>query len=107
MHVGPFIFDPGTTSIAPRGKALEPVMLGQLDTSDLAKILKQIYTHNALRVMPGDPSHMRTDRYCYHSGNEILPFLLASGLEVPRERPSSMSRNSRKVMNWRTRSLMR
>lgn len=81
-RIGPFIFDPGATSIAPRGKALEPVMLSELDTSDLAKVLKPIYIHNALRVMPGDPSHMRVDRYTYHSGNEILPFLLASGIEV-------------------------
>jgi len=77
-----FVFDTGATSIAPRGKSLDPVMLHELDTSDLVKVQKPIYTHNSLRVSMGDPGKMKIDRYTYRSGNSKLPKLLAEGLDV-------------------------
>src|SRR2546423_12967270 len=77
-----YLFDTGATSIAPRGKSLDKVMLKELDTSDLIKVQKPIYTHNSLRVSVGDPGHMIVDRYTYKSGNSKLPLLLAEGLTV-------------------------
>src|SRR5947209_17473060 len=80
--VDDYVFDTGATSIAPRGKSLEPVMLKELDTSDLIKIEKPIYTHAALRVSPGESSKMAVARYTYREGNCVLPELLAKGLDV-------------------------
>jgi predicted NAD/FAD-dependent oxidoreductase len=77
-----FLFDTGATSVAPRNMLLAQVMLHELDTSDLVKVSKPIYTHTALRVQPGDPSHMKTDRFTYLLGNERLPKLLAANLDV-------------------------
>ncbi|MFI5385881.1 MAG: NAD(P)/FAD-dependent oxidoreductase, partial [Fimbriimonadales bacterium] len=76
-----YIFDSGATSIAPRGMAIEDVMLHQLDTSDLIHVTKPIYTHEALRVIPGDSSR-DTPRYTYRTGNEELPRLLTKNLDV-------------------------
>jgi len=81
-RVGPFTFDSGATSIAPRGKSIEPVMLNELDTSDLVRVTKPIYVHTSLRVSPGDASRMKTERYTYLGGNERLPQMLATGLDV-------------------------
>jgi len=81
-QVEAFIFDTGATSIAPRAKMLEPVMLHELDTSELVRVEKPIYTHNALRVSPGDAMKMKTERYTYRSGNVVLPRLMAKGLNV-------------------------
>lgn len=76
-----YVFDTGATSIAPRGMSIESVMLHELDTSALVSIDKPIYTHHALRVIPGDPAHA-TPRYTYSTGNATLPRLLAQGLDV-------------------------
>jgi renalase len=80
--VDDFVFDTGATSIAPRGRSLEPVLLHELDTSDLVLIEKPIYTHTALRVSPGESSKMKVARYTYREGNCKLPELLAKGLGV-------------------------
>src|SRR5579864_2450966 len=77
-----YVFDTGATSIAPRGKALDAVMLKELDTSDLIKVQKPIYTHNSLRVSAGDPGKMKIERYTYKSGNAKLPELLSKGLTI-------------------------
>jgi predicted NAD/FAD-dependent oxidoreductase len=77
-----FVFDTGATSIAPRGKLLEPVMLRELDRSDLVQVAKPIYTHNSLRVAAGDGAKNKAARYTYKSGNATLPKLLAQGLQV-------------------------
>lgn len=74
-----FTWDTGATSITPRGKAIEKVMLEELDTTELVKIDKPIYLHQALRVMS---SNHRTARYTYQAGIATLPKLLAQGLDV-------------------------
>lgn len=81
-RVGDFIFDTGATSVAPRGLGIEPVMLHELDTSDLVEIVKPIYTHTNLRVSPGDAVRNRVPRYTYRSGGNQLAKLLAEGLDV-------------------------
>jgi renalase len=77
-----FVFDTGATSIAPRGLAIEKVMLQEVDTEDLVQIEKPIYTHVGLRVYPGDAAKARTPRYTYRSGNTKLAKLLAQTLDV-------------------------
>jgi predicted NAD/FAD-dependent oxidoreductase len=57
-------------------------MLHELDTSDLVKVQKPIFTHIALRVSGGDPQKMKIDRYTYRAGNCTLPRLMAQGLHV-------------------------
>jgi predicted NAD/FAD-dependent oxidoreductase len=76
-----FIWDTGATSIAPRGKALEQVMLNELDTTDLVKVEKPIYIHRALRVLPGDPRRQH-ERYTYRKGIATLPRLLSAGMDI-------------------------
>lgn len=94
-EIDDFIFDTGTTSIAPRGKAIEPVMLNELDTSDLVRVEKPIYTHASLRVSPGDTMKMKTERYAYKSGNVHLPRLLAEGLDIrKKERIESVAKSN-------------
>jgi renalase len=83
-QVDQFVFDTGATSIAGRGRQLEHVMLNELDTSDLLRVAKPIYTHHSLRVSQGEPGKMKIDRYTYRAGNATLPKLLASGLDVRR-----------------------
>lgn len=74
-----FTWDTGATSISPRGKTIQSVMLDELDTSDLVHIEKPIYTHEALRVIP---SSQKTDRYVYRRGIIRLPEMLAEGLDI-------------------------
>ena len=94
-RVEDFLFDTGATTIAPRGKALDQVMLHELDTSDLIKVEKPIYTHNGLRVSMGDPGQMKIDRYTYKSGNSHLPRLLAQGINVSsKDEISTIDRNN-------------
>ena len=76
-----YVFDPGATTIAPRGMAIEHVMLKEMDTSSLIHVHKPIYTHESLRVIPGDPGR-NTPRFTYRPGNDTLPKLLAAGLDV-------------------------
>ncbi len=81
-RVGSFTFDTGATSIAPRGRLIEPMLLGELDQSDLIKISTPIYTHNGSRVSPGDSGKNKIDRYTYRAGNNTFGKLLAAGLDV-------------------------
>jgi predicted NAD/FAD-dependent oxidoreductase len=76
-----YIWDTGATSIAPRGKAIERVMLEELPTDDLITIEKPIFLHRALRVIPGDAGRQH-HRYTYRNGIASLARLLAEGLEV-------------------------
>lgn len=82
QSVGDYVFDTGVTSIAPRGREIEPVMLDQLDRSDLVPIPSPIYVHNGSRVSPGDSGKNRIIRYAYGSGNAALGRLLAEGIDV-------------------------
>lgn len=79
-HEG-FTWDTGATSITPRGKLIEDLMLHQLDTSELVQISLPIYTHIGLRVSPGD-TRRATLRYTYRTGNSALPKLLENGLNI-------------------------
>ena len=81
IEIDRYIFDTGATSIAPRGLAIEKAMLQELDTEDLIKIAKPIFTHVGLRPVPGDPSR-DSARYAYRFGNQMLPQLLALDVDV-------------------------
>lgn len=81
-QVGPYVFDTGATDLAPGSTNLADEMFQVLDTSELVLIEKPIYTHESLRVFPGDALKNRLPRYTYLSGNSRLPELLAEGLEV-------------------------
>lgn len=81
VEVDGYIFDTGATSIAPRGLAIEQVMLHELDTADLIKVEKPIHTHESLRVMAGDPGR-NAPRFAYRSGNAQLPKLLSQNVDV-------------------------
>ncbi len=76
-----FVWDIGATSIAPRGKRIEKVILQELPTEELVEITKPIFEHHNLRVTPGD-SRKNVRRYTYRSGISKLGKLLAEGLDV-------------------------
>lgn len=82
LQIGPYLFDTGATSIAPRGKALERAMLHELDQSDLVALSKPVYTVQYGRISPGDTAKAKIQRYVYRSGNVRLPEMLAAGLDV-------------------------
>ncbi len=81
LRQGAFIWDTGATSIAPRGKAIEDLMLRELDVTDLVRVEKPIYLHSSLHIERGDPKR-HAERYTYRGGIDTLPRLLAEGLEV-------------------------
>jgi renalase len=81
VEIDGYVFDTGATTIAPRGLAIERTMLHELDRSDLVQVKLPIYTHEALRVMPGDPARNAV-RYTYSGGNDTLPKLVGEGLDV-------------------------
>ena len=63
-----FTWDAGATSIAPRGKSIEDVILNELSVEGLVRIEKPIWVHEALRVHSGDISHNSVARYTYSTG---------------------------------------
>ncbi len=77
---GDFLWDTGATSIAPRGKKIEKVLLEELDQTGLVRIEKPIFLHHGLRTEPGHPSG--TARYTYVEGNTKFAKLLAEGIDV-------------------------
>ena len=79
-----FVWDSGATSIMPRGKTLERVMLEQISTEGLVEIEKRVYVHSNLRVTPGDPNR-GGKRYVYENGIAELPKRLAIGLDIRTE----------------------
>lgn len=76
---GEFLWDTGATSIAPRGKLIETVLLEELSTEGLVRIEKPIYLHSGLRVSQGHPG---ATRYTYQTGNATFAQRLAEGLDV-------------------------
>jgi renalase len=86
-RVGQYTFDTGATSFAPRGLNLEHAMLSELETQDLVRVEKPIYTHSALRIFPGDSAKAKVPRYTYLGGNNRLAKLLAETLDVRLETP--------------------
>ncbi len=81
-RIGPYTFDTGATSIAPRGRLIESMMLNELDQTDLVKIESPIYTHTGSRVSPGDSGKNKIGRYAYRPGNNTLGKLLGAGLDI-------------------------
>jgi len=81
-RAGGFVFDHGATSVAPRGREIEDLILRQLPTDDLVKIEKPIYTHHIGRITTSSSPSSRIDRYCYGKGMNVLGKLLADGLDV-------------------------
>ncbi|MCU0316693.1 MAG: FAD-dependent oxidoreductase [Fimbriimonadaceae bacterium] len=81
-RLGDYVFDQGATSIAPRGKTLERVMLTELDTSDLIPIERPIYVHKDYRVSKGDDHKNKTPRFNYRYGINTLGKLLGQGVET-------------------------
>ena len=81
-RLGPYIFDSGATSIAPRGMSIEKEILSVLPTENLVRIEKGIFTHASLRVSSGDPAKNATARYTYKPGINELGKLLARDLDV-------------------------
>ncbi|MBI3722126.1 MAG: FAD-dependent oxidoreductase, partial [Fimbriimonas ginsengisoli] len=82
VRAGGYAFDSGATSVAPRGLAIETVLLRELPQEDLVEVVKPIYVHRSLRVGQGDPERNLTARYVYRGGLDRLPILLAKGLDV-------------------------
>ncbi|MBS1700132.1 MAG: FAD-dependent oxidoreductase [Armatimonadetes bacterium] len=77
-----YTFDDGATSIAPRGRAIEEVLLKELPTDDLVRIEKPIWVHDSLRVSAGSIFHNETSRYTYSTGLAEFPNRLATPLKV-------------------------
>jgi renalase len=74
-----FVWDTGATSVAPRGKKIESVILNELPTEDLIEITKPIYTHSGLRTQPGQKN---AKRYTYSKGLQLLPKMLAESMDI-------------------------
>ena len=77
-----FIWDGGATSIAPRGKAIEAVMLRELPTEGLVQVAKPIWVHDALRVSSSEVSRNKSLRYTYENGIAEFAHRLAVGLDI-------------------------
>jgi predicted NAD/FAD-dependent oxidoreductase len=82
QHKLGYTFDVGATSLTPRGKSIEKVMLEELPTTELVKVEKPIWTHSGLRTSPGSSSKNSTPRYCYQNGIQTFANLLGDGLDV-------------------------
>lgn len=81
-RLGSYIFDTGSSTVAPRGLSLERTMLDELDTRELAKVEAPICVHSSLRITGESPMRNRIERYVYLPGNERLAELLSEGLDV-------------------------
>lgn len=81
-RIGPYTFDTGATTITPRGRKIERVLLEELPADDLVRIDKPIFTHRFGRISPGDAGRAGKDRYAYRHGINTLGKRLAEGLDV-------------------------
>ncbi len=82
QHKLGYTFDVGATSITPRGKTIERIMLSELPTTELVKIAKPIWTHSGLRTAPGSSAANATPRYSYQNGIQTFANLLGEGTDV-------------------------
>ena len=80
--LGPYVFDTGATSIAPRGQALERVILNEIATTDLVRIEKPVMAHDGFRAVSGSLMGSTTPRYCYRQGIYEVMRLLSEDLDV-------------------------
>lgn len=76
-----FVFDVGPTSIAPRGMSLEPVLLDKR-LEGLEHVVKPVYTHQAGKIVPGDPIKNTIVRYCFRQGIAQLGTILSDGVDI-------------------------
>jgi predicted NAD/FAD-dependent oxidoreductase len=81
LTLGPYTFDPGATSIVPRGHQVEKVILEELDTTDLVRIETPVFTHDGRRIFLGS-GFTAPHRYCYKQGIQRFAELLAEGLNI-------------------------
>jgi renalase len=77
-----YTFDVGATSLTPRGKTIERIMLEGLPTAELVKIEKPIWTHTGLRTAPGSSAKNATGRYTYQNGIQTFANLLGDRTDV-------------------------
>ncbi|BBO22852.1 MAG: hypothetical protein AMXMBFR19_00900 [Chthonomonadaceae bacterium] len=80
--LGGYVFDTGATSIAPRGRSIEPVMFDELCTEGLVQVELPIFVHSGLRASLGHASVNMLARFTYLKGNEQLPLRLSEGLDI-------------------------
>jgi predicted NAD/FAD-dependent oxidoreductase len=81
VTIGPYTFDPGATSIVPRGRAVEKVILEELDATDLVQIESPVFTHDGRRIFLGS-GMTAVHRYCYKQGIQRFAELLAGGIDT-------------------------
>lgn len=81
-RIGPYVFDHGATSVAPRGLGIQHVMLEELDTSDLVEISRPIHVHEGRRTFPGSPDKNAVRRFTYRQGLAQFGVLLSEGLDI-------------------------
>jgi renalase len=93
--IGEYLFDSGCCDIVPRGRAIETVMLHELDTTGLVEIAKPLYMHHSLRPSAPDARN-GIARFTYESGNNRFARLLAEGIDV---RMSTQVENLEKTNN--------
>lgn len=79
---GGYTWDKGATSIAPRGKQIEPYLLGPAFDNSRVHITQPIGVHNGHRISRGSSDRNRAPRYCFAPGNQVFPIGLAAGLDV-------------------------
>lgn len=77
-----FVFDTGAQNFATAGSSLDAVIHSELDTADLIRIEKPIFTHDGHHTQPGNSRVNSNPRYTYRTGNQTLPLLLAKGLDI-------------------------
>ncbi|MEI7577621.1 MAG: FAD-dependent oxidoreductase [Armatimonadota bacterium] len=82
QHKLGYTFDVGATSITPRGKTIERIMLEALSGGDLIKVEKPIWTHTGLRTAPGSSSKNSTSRYTYQNGIQTFANRLGDGTDI-------------------------
>lgn len=81
-RVGPYTFDTGATSIAPRGLQLEHALLYELSQENLVLIGQPVWTMAMGRTSPGDVGKAGVARYTYRTGINQIGKLLAQSLDV-------------------------
>ena len=77
-----FKWDTGATSIAPRGKSIEEVLLTEMPPEGLVRIEKPIYVHEALRISSGEISHSHAPRFTYSNGIAEFALRLGFGADI-------------------------
>jgi predicted NAD/FAD-dependent oxidoreductase len=81
-RVGPYLFDHGASSVSPRGRLLEKVMLDELPADGRVKVVRPIHLHDGSRITPGDALKNSNSRWTWEGGISALAKQLAAGLDV-------------------------